>query len=362
MKLFSPILIIFFVITFQSTAQIKMKILSQNDSLGIIGVICTNQQNQILSASDQKGELILVKNGSYVLIHPSFYALKIDLFKRDTVVFLQPLIREIEEVAIISTTNEKLFKKVINKYRSSLENTHYSGKLVYKNTNWFNYIYETENVVDSASCTIEDQLYFDFSGATKKSEILFSPLDLNRSCTNFSLPRNQHIKTGDISAFSKFDFSHFLNAIFTNGSYFDEVGFEHNTTTKKIDTLNNTVELKFLSKQHEKTMVFSARDSSFISYQYRSFGKLGGYHYYFATFQDQQVQSLYEEKGYLFDYETQNHQFVSIHYGFFLPDTEIPIGDLATFSEIIKTQLDSKEIVEKPISELLPLYLQLLYK
>jgi len=362
MKLIAAILSQFLLLPFFSTAQITIQVISKADSTSIYGVVSTNIKTNSIVLSNEKGEIMLNKGGNFILVHPSYGTVELEKIQKDSIVFLEPLVRDIEEVEIVSITNEKLFKKVINKYRSNLENTHYRGRLVYKNTNWFNYIYETENMVDSASCTIEDQLYFDFSGETKKSSILFSPLDLNRSCTNFSLPRNQNIKTGDISAFSKFDFSHFLNAIFTKGSYFDEVGFEHDITTKKIDTLNGAIELIFLSKQHEKTMVFSASDSTLISYQYRSFGKLGGYHYYFATFQHQKVESLYEEKGYLFDYKTQNHQFVSIHYGFFLPDSEIPIGDLATFSEIIKTQVDSNVPAQKSISELLPLYLHLLHK
>jgi hypothetical protein len=362
MKLSAAILgpIVFF--PFILKAQITIQVFNKVDSSAIYGVLSTNMKTNSIVLSNEEGELHLNKGGNFILVHPSFSTVKLENINKDSVVFLEPLVRDIEEVVIVSITNEKLFKKVINKYRSNLENSQYSGKLVYKNTNWFNYFYETENLVDSASCTIEDLLYFDFSGATKKSSVLFSSLDLNRSCTNFSLPRNQDIKTGEISAFSKFDFSHFLNAIFTKDSYFDEIGFDYKTSTKRIDTLTNAIELKFLSDQHEKTMVFSASDSTLISYQCQSFGKLGGYHYYFATFQHQKVQSLYEEKGYLFDYETQNHQFVSIHYGFFVPDTKIPIGNLATFSEIIKTQLDSKEMAEKPISELLPLYLQLLYK
>lgn len=362
MKLCAAILVPFVFFPFFLKAQITIQVVNKVDSVAIYGVVSTNTKTNSIAFSNGKGELHLNKGGNFILVHPSFSTVKLEKIQKDSIVFLEPLVRDIEEVLIVSISNEKLFKKVIDKYRSSLENSHYNGKLVYKNTNWFNYIYETENVVDSANCSIEDQLYFDVSSGAKKSSVLFSPLDLNRSCTNFYLPRNQNIKTGDISAFSKFDFSHFLNAIFTNGSYFDEVGFEHSITTKKIDTLNNIVELKFLSEQHEKTLFFSARDSSLISYQYRSLGKLGGYHYYFATFQHQKVQSLYEEKGYLFDYETQKHQFISIHYGIFFPDTEIPIGNRATFSETIKRQVDAKKMTEKPISELLPLYLNLLYK
>src|SRR3989344_3385268 len=91
MKLFTSILVFSILITFPSISQIKVTILNQTDSLEMMGVICTNQQNKILSVSDSKGNLSLSKNGSYILVHPSFYALKIDQFKNYTLVYLQPL-------------------------------------------------------------------------------------------------------------------------------------------------------------------------------------------------------------------------------------------------------------------------------
>ncbi|ASS50166.1 MAG: hypothetical protein A3D31_11400 [Candidatus Fluviicola riflensis] len=355
MKLFTSILVFSILITFPSISQIKVTILNQTDSLEMMGVICTNQQNKILSVSDSKGNLSLSKNGSYILVHPSFYALKIDQFKNDTLVYLQPLVREIEEVEIISTTNENLFNLVIQQYRHDLGNSSRKGILNYKNTNWFTYDYLEEQKRDSAYCAIENTFSFEVDQTKKKSKILFSPIFLNRYCSDFSFPKNADIKTAEIPAFSKFDFTRFLNALFTEGSFFDEIGFTHTQSTKRVDEINKTIELKFLSDGYEKTIVFSSIDSSLLSYKYQYSGKQRWYHVYFATFSGQEVETFYEEKGFLFDYEKQNHLFHSIHYGCFNTDFKtVSLSNPIGFSEIIKSQVNSNP--EKPISGLVPLY------
>lgn len=354
MKSINPILIVLFLVAFRSTAQLKITVLNQTDSLEIIGVICTDQQNKILGVSDRKGNLNLSKNGSYMFVHPSFYALTINQLKNDSVVYLQPLVRDIEEVEIVSTTNEKLFGLVIQQYRHDLGKSHRKGTLNYKNTNWFTYDYLEEQKQDSAYCAIENTLSFEVDQTKKKSKILFSPIELNRYCSSFSFPKNADIKTDEMSGFSRFDFSRFLNAIFTQGSFFDEIGFTHTQTTKKVDDQNKTIELKFSADQYEKTLVFSAIDSSLLSYKYQYSGTKGWYHVYFATFSNQEVKTLYEEKGVVFDYEKQNHLFHSIHYGSFQTHNEVMLNEPTPFSDIIKSQLNLSS--EKPISELSPLY------
>jgi hypothetical protein len=357
MKLFTPILLVvaFLLGAFHSNSQLKISVLNQIDSLEITGVICTNQQSKILGVSDRNGNLNLSKNGSYTLVHPSFYSLTINQLKNDSVVYLQPLVREIEEVEIVSTTNEKLFGLVINQYRNDLSNSTRKGTLSYKNTNWFTYDYLEEHKQDSAYCAIENTLTFQVDQTKKKSKILFSPITLDRYCSNFSFPENADIKTAEMPGFSKSDFSRFLNAIFTEGSFFDEIGFNYTQTTKKVDDQNKTIELRFLTEGYEKTLVFSIIDSSLISYKYQYSGTKGWYHVYFATFSGQEVQTFYEEKGYLFDYEKQNHLFHSIHYGSFNTNTKtISLSNPIGFSEIIKSQVNSNS--EKPILGLVPLY------
>jgi len=332
------ILFVFHLVAINGTAQVTIKVLNQTDSLEISGCICTNQQNQILDISDHKGNLNLSKNNIYILVHPSFYTLKIDQLKNDSVVYLQPLVREIEEVEIVSTTNEKLFGLVIQQYRNDLVNSTRKGTLNYKNTNWFTYDYFEEQKQDSAFCAIENTLSFEVDQTKKKTKILFSPIELNRYCSPFSFPENADIKTAEMSGFSRFDFSRFLNAIFTEGSFFDEIGFTHTQTTKKVDDQNKTTELKFLNEGYEKTIVFSAIDSSLLSYKYQFTGTKGWYHVYFATFSSQEVQTFYEEKAYLFDYEKQNHLFHSVHYGNFQTNEKIQATTLKPFAEIIKDQ------------------------
>ncbi len=334
--------------------QQKLTVLNQNDSIGIVGVICTTSQNQIVGVSDRKGNLNLSKNGSYILVHPSFQALMINQLKNDTVVYLQPLVKEIEVVEIVSTTNEKLFGLVIQQYRKDLGNSTRKGTLSYKNTNWFTYDYLEEQKRDSAYCAIENTLDFEVDQTKRKSKILFSPIELNRYCSDFSFPENADIKTYEMSGFSRFDFSRFLNAIFTEGSFFDEIGFTHTESTKRIDEMNKTIELKFLTEGYEKTLVFSTIDSSLISYKYHYSGTKGWYHVYYATFTNKEVQTFYEEKGYLFDYEKQNHLFHSVHYGSFKTDSDVVINEPEPFSEIIQSQLTVDS--DKRISELIPLY------
>jgi hypothetical protein len=353
MKLLFTISLISFVIQF-AFGQQTITILNNADSLGLSGVICTNLQNQVVGISDQNGTLNLPNLGNYMFVHPSFYALKIELDKIDSVVYLKPLIREIEEVEIISTTNEKLFGLVIQQYRTDLGNSARKGNLSYKNTNWFTYDYLQEQKRDSAYCAIENTLSFEVEQTKRKSKILFSPVELNRYCSDFSFPRNADIKTDVIPGFSKSDFSRFLNSIFTEGSFFDEIGFAHTQTTKKVDDQNKTIELRFLTDGYEKTLVFSAIDSSLISYKYQYSGTKGWYHVYFATFTSQEVQTFYEEKGYLFDYEKQNHIFHSIHYGSFQTNNGVILNEPKPFSEIIQSQLNDNS--GKLISELIPLY------
>lgn len=343
MKLLFTILI-FVSFTQLTHCQPIITVLSQNDSLAIVGVICTNSQNQVVGVSDRKGKLNVSKNGKYLLIHPSFYAVQLNQLKNDSVVYLHPLIREIEEVEIVTTTNEKLFGLVIQKYRHDIEYSTRKGTLNYKNTNWFTYDYLEERKRDSAYCAIENTLSFEVNQTKKKNKILFSPVALSRYCIDFSFPRNAGIKTAEMSGFSKFDFSRFLNAIFTERSFFDEIGFSHTQTTKRIDEMNKTIELKFLTEGYEKTIVFSAIDSSLISYKYHYSGSKGLYHVYFATFSNQEVQTFYEEKGYLFDYEKQNHLFHSIHYGSFKTDNEVELIDPTTFSNIISSQSDKSTL------------------
>lgn len=335
-------------------SQQKITILNQNDSIGIAGVICTNSQNHIVGISDRNGNVNLSNSVSYTLVHPSFYSLKINQLKNDSVVYLQQLIREIEEVEIVSTTNEKLFGLVIQQYRDKLGNSPRKGTLNYKNTNWFTYEYLEEQKQDSAYCVIENTLTFEVDQAKRKSKILFSPITLNRYCSNFSFPENADIKIAEMPGFSKSDFSRFLNSIFTEGSFFDEIGFAYTQTTKKVDDQNKTIELRFLTDGYEKTLFFSAIDSSLISYKYQYSGTKGWYHVYFATFSSQEVQTFYEEKGYLFDYEKQNHLFHSIHYGSFQTDNSLVLNEPEPFSEIIQSQLSVNS--DKRISELIPLY------
>ncbi|ASS47633.1 MAG: hypothetical protein A3D31_17565 [Candidatus Fluviicola riflensis] len=354
MKPVYAILPLFLLLAISSTAQVTMKVLNLSDSTAIVDVVCSNTQTNVIAFTNEKGLLELKRNNNYVLVHPSFYSLKIDNLQRDTTVYLKPLIREIEEVVIISMSNENLFKSFIQKYRSDLANSTRKGILYYKNTNWFTYQYKNDQTTDSAFCSIENILNFEYTEAKKKSEILFSPLSLNRSCSSFSLPKNSDIETAQIPGFSRLDFSHFLNALFTQGSYFDKIGFDHTQTTKREDTLNKTIELKFVSDECEKVVVISSIDSTLISYQFRFISKMGSYHVYYATFSNQQVQTLYEEKGYLFNYEKQNHLFNSVHYGNFETMNEIQVMDSKPFAEIIKDQ--STENSENETEVLYPLY------
>ena len=90
--------------------------------------------------------------------------------------------------------------------------------------------------------------------------------------------------------------------------------------------------------------MFSSVDSSLKPYQFKSSNKIGGYHVYFATFSNQQVHILYEEKGIVFDYERQNHFFYSIHYGSFETNEIMPGGDFKSFSDIIGTQSSEESL------------------
>ncbi|MBI3238544.1 MAG: hypothetical protein HYZ43_06860 [Flavobacteriia bacterium] len=189
---------------------------------------------------------------------------------------------------------------------------------------------------------------------------MFSPINLNRYCSSFSFPENANIKTAEMPGFSKSDFSRFLNSIFTEGSFFDEIGFTHTHTTKKVDDQNKTIELRFLTDGYEKTLIFSAIDSSLISYKYQYSGTKGWYHVYFATFSGQEVQTFYEEKGYLFDYEKQNHLFHSIHYGSFQTDNETQLNEPLPFSDIISRQSDKSTLTI--IEALYPCYKNIQFK
>lgn len=354
----NTILSVFLAFAFHSTAQVTIRVLNQTDSIGIVDVACTNIQTNGISFTDEKGRLGLKSSTPYVLVHPSFYSLKIINIQNDTVVYLQPLVREIEEVEIVSTTNENLFKSVIEQYRSDLANRNRTGTLQYKNTNWFLYNYLEEQKTDSAYCSIENTLSFNVENTRRKSNVQFSPIDLNRYCSSFSFPKNVSIEVAKFPAFSRFDFTHFLNALFTQGSYFDKIGFDHTQSTKRVDEMNQTIELKFLSDECEKILTFSSVDSSLISYQFRSSSRLGGYHVYFATFLNQQVQSLYEEKGLVFDYDQQNHFFYSIHYGNFETNETIPSGDFKSFSDIMSPQSsESSQFVIEPLQTLYEYYL-----
>jgi len=358
MKFKLIILIICIATVFHSSAQVKLTVLNQTDSIGIVDVVCTNARTNAIKFTYEKGRVQLTKTAGYVLVHPSFYSLKIDNLQSDTTVYLQPLVREIEEVEIVSTTNENLFKSVIEQYRFDLASNIRSGTLHYKNTNWFLYNYLQEQRTDSAYCSIENSLSFEVDQTGKKNKIVFSPIDSNRHCSSFSFPENVSIEVAKLPAFSRFDFSHFLNALFTRGSYFDKIGFDHTQSTKRVDDINGTIELKFLSDECEKTLVFSSEDSSLISYQFRSLGKLGNYHIYYATFSNQEVATLYEEKGYVFEYEQQNHFFYSIHYGSF-ESNQIMLGEeFKPFSEIIRSQsMRSSQFRIEPLHTLYENYL-----
>ena len=148
----------------------------------------------------------------------------------------------------------------------------------------------------------------------------------------------------------------FLNAVFTEDSFFDEIGFKHTKSTRREDTLNHTTEITFSSADCVKTLVFSTEDRTLISYTFRFFGKLGGYHYYYATFSDQVMSTLFEEKGYLFDYETNSHQLLSVHYGTFETTEKSVLLNPVSFSEILKTQATVNDGNSEKTEVLLPMY------
>lgn len=355
MKPIYTILLVFQLVAVNGFTQVTIKVLNQLDSSAIVDVVCADEKTNGVLFTNDKGVLQLKKNTYYILTHPSFYSLKTGKILSDTTVYLQPLVRDIEEVEIVSMSNENLFNAVIKKYRTDLANSNRKGTLYYKNTNWFEYQYKEQQKTDSAFCVVENTLNFEYTEAQKKSKIVFLPVTLNRYCSTFYMPENTDIKTSELPAFSKFDFSLFLNALFTKRSFFDEIGFEQTSTNKKEDKINQTIELKFLSDECEKTLILSIIDSSLLSYQFRFISKLGSYHVYYATFIKNEIQTLYEEKGYLFKYELQNHLFYSIHFGRFTTGIDnVDLNGLIPFSDIIKSQL--KEDLVNGLSSLYPIY------
>ncbi len=335
--------------------QISIRLVSSLDSSAVAGVVCSNSATGQLAFTDQKGTVQLSSGGDIQFDHPSFYSASVPNIHTDTTIYLQPLIGDLEEVVISPTSNEAVFASVIAHYRNQLKTVNVSGSLNYSNTNWFKYTYKTDLSADSAYCAIQDDLRFVYDGTLKKSKPSFSPISLHRFCSDFSLEKNSSIKTAEIPAYSKFDFSLFLNAVFTDGSFFDEIGFKHTRSVLRQDTLNNTTEITFTSADCQKTIVFSSIDRSLISYTFRFFGKLGGYHVYYATFSDHMIRTLFEEKGYLFDYETNAHQLISVHYGSFELTEKAVLVQPMTFSEIIKAQTNAASNPEKP-EALLPIY------
>lgn len=349
-------LLVFGFLTLNSAfGQISVRVVSSLDSSAVIGVVCSNSATGQLAFTDPKGMAQLSLGGDIQFDHPSFYSSSVPNIQSDTTIYLQPLIGDLEEVVISPTSNEAVFTSVIAHYRNQLKTVNVSGNLNYSNTNWFKYTYKTDQSADSAYCAIQDDLRFVYDGSLKKSKPSFSPISLHRFCSDFSLEKNSSIKTAEIPAFSKFDFSLFLNAVFTEGSFFDEIGFKHTQSILRQDSLNHTNEITFTSADCQKTIVFSSLDRSLISYTFRFFGKLGGYHVYYATFSDHMIHTLFEEKGYLFDYESNAHQLLSVHYGSFELAEKAVLVQPMTFSEIIKTQTNSATNPDKP-EVLLPIY------
>ncbi|MDH4471172.1 MAG: hypothetical protein QE487_01110 [Fluviicola sp.] len=348
-------LICLFVLNYAS-GQLSLRVLSSLDSSAAFGVICSNASSNQLAFTDYNGLAKLTSGGTIQFTHPSFYGISVSGIYTDTTIYLEPLVGDLEEVIISPTSNEAVFASVIAQYRKQLKSVNISGNLAYTTTNWFKYRYKTDETGDSAYCAIQDDLRFTYDGTIKRSKPLFSAVSLNRFCSDFSLEKNRSIKTSEIPAFSKFDFSLFLNAVFTEDSFFDEIGFKHTKSTKREDTLNHTTEITFSSSDCIKTLVFSTEDRALISYTFRFFGKLGGYHCYYATFSDQVMATLFEEKGYLFDYETNSHQLISVHHGMFETTEKAILLNPMSFSEIIKTQTTGNSADAEKVKMLFPMY------
>ncbi|HLP53799.1 MAG TPA: hypothetical protein VK151_02180 [Fluviicola sp.] len=359
MKLLYLILIALFAAN-ATFAQLSVRVLSLLDSSAVFGVVCSNETTYQLAFTDAMGTAKFASGGTVRFTHPSFYGSLIPI-KTDTTIYLAPLIGDLEEVVISPTSNEAVFVAVISNYRKHLKTVNVSGELDYATTNWFKYRYKTDHSVDSAYCAIRDELLFGYNGSVKKSKPLFSAVSLNRYCSDFKLEKNSSIRTNEIPAFSKFDFSLFLEAVFTEGSFFDKIGFRHTQSTQRQDTINGTTELSFTTPECVKTIVFSTEDRSLISYTFRFFGKLGGYHYYYATFSDGVISTLFEEKGYLFDDETNSHELISVHYGTFETTEKMVLMNPLSFAEILKTQSGANNGTLEKIEVLRPLYAYLLW-
>ncbi|ASS49399.1 MAG: hypothetical protein A3D31_03245 [Candidatus Fluviicola riflensis] len=340
--------------------QFSVHVRSSLDSSAVFGVVCSNEKTNQLAFTDQDGLAKFTSVGTIQFTHPSFYSATVFDIETDTIVYIQPLIGDLEEIIITPVSNEAVFASVIANYRKQLKLQNSWGKLTYTNTNWFKYHYKTDQTTDSAYCAIRDNLRFAYNGTARKSKPLFSGILLNRTCSDFTLEKNASIRTNEIPAFSKFDFSLFLDAVFTEDSFFDKIGFKHTGSAQRQDTLNHTTEITFTSPDCVKTIVFSTEDKSLISYTFRFFGKLGGYHYYYATFSDQLISTLFEEKGYLFDYETNSHQLISVHYGSFETTEKTILANPMSFSEILKTQATANNGDAVKTEVLLPMYGHLL--
>lgn len=336
--------------------QLSVRVLSSLDSSAAFGVVCSNASSYQLAFTDYNGVAKLNSGGTIQFTHPKFYGISVSGIYTDTTIYLEPLVGDLEEVVISPTSNEAVFAAIIAQYRKHLKSVDISGNLAYSNTNWFKYRYKSDETSDSAYCAIQDDLRFTYDGTVKKSKPLFSAVSLDRFCSDFSLEKNHSIKTSEIPAFSKFDFSLFLNAVFTENSFFDQIGFKHTKSTKREDTLNHTTEITFSSPDCIKTLVFSSEDKALISYTFQFFGKLGGYHYYYATFSDQVMTTLFEEKGYLFDYETNSHQLISVHHGTFEASEKAILLNPLSFSDIIKTQASNNSGDAEKVKMLLPMY------
>jgi hypothetical protein len=355
------LLLIFLFARHYASGQVSVRVLSSLDSSAVFGVVCSNESTYQLAFTDEKGMATFSSGGTLRFTHPSFYGRLISGITSDTTVYLEILIGDLEEVVITPTSNEAIFNSVIAHYRKHLKEQNIWGNLTYTNTNWFHYRYKTEQTADSAYCAIRDRFRFSYNGTEKKSKLLFSAVSLNRTCSDFVLEKNVSIRTNEIPAFSKFDFSLFLEAVFTMGSFFDKIGFKQTGSSQRQDTLNGTTELTFTSSDCVKTIVFSNEDQSLISYTFRFFGKLGGYHYYYATFSDQMIATLFEEKGYLFDYETNSHQLISVHHGVFETTEKNLLPNPMSFSEILKTQATANDGAVEKATILWPMYNSLLW-
>lgn len=172
MKINIFILAILIVRISPATSQTTLEVKNSLDSTVIETFLCIDLHNEGSIYQGHQGKTIVPVGIPIQILHPNYQLISINKIYKDTLIYLDPLESEIDEVIIRPMNLELIYSNVISNYQKKLIASKFSKQLSYNNTNYFHYLDSENTLLDSAYCITKSFITLDYTPKKKRPFLL----------------------------------------------------------------------------------------------------------------------------------------------------------------------------------------------